>query len=120
MIRWRLLLEEYDYQIVYKPGKINCNADALSRIKIYDNAEIRNVEASEESYRDFLSKMEKSLIISDKLEESDESIFSKEDNYVICISQDLQSNQNSNSEILNRFDDNKYLKNQKNYQKSLK
>lgn len=31
LVRWRLALEEYDYKIVYKPGKKNQNADALSR-----------------------------------------------------------------------------------------
>ncbi|XP_024876800.1 NKAP family protein UM04995-like, partial [Temnothorax curvispinosus] len=31
LMRWRLKLAEYDYQIKYKPGKINKNADALSR-----------------------------------------------------------------------------------------
>lgn len=33
-MRWRLKLEEYDYHIEYKPGKVNSNADALSRIRI--------------------------------------------------------------------------------------
>lgn len=31
LVRWRLKLEEYEYEIVYKAGKINTNADALSR-----------------------------------------------------------------------------------------
>lgn len=31
LIRWRLKLEEYTYEIVYKAGKSNVNADALSR-----------------------------------------------------------------------------------------
>lgn len=31
LIRWRLKLEEYDYEICYKPGRVNANADALSR-----------------------------------------------------------------------------------------
>jgi hypothetical protein len=32
--RWRIKLEEYDYNIVYKPGVRNTNADALSRINM--------------------------------------------------------------------------------------
>jgi hypothetical protein len=34
LLRWRIQLEEYDYEyeIVYKPGTQNSNADALSRI----------------------------------------------------------------------------------------
>ena len=34
LIRWRLLLEEYEYEIIHKEGKKNCNADALSRYPI--------------------------------------------------------------------------------------
>lgn len=31
LIRWRLKLLEYDYDIRYRPGKVNVNAHALSR-----------------------------------------------------------------------------------------
>lgn len=68
MSRRRLSSEEYDYEIIYKPGKINCNADALSRIKI-DNATVQKIEVTENSYQDFLMKIQKSLILYDKLQE---------------------------------------------------
>jgi hypothetical protein len=32
LLRWRIQLEEFDYVIVYKPGVLNANADALSRV----------------------------------------------------------------------------------------
>lgn len=34
LTRWRLRLQEYDFKIIYKNGKQNTNADALSRIKL--------------------------------------------------------------------------------------
>lgn len=37
LIRWRLKLEEYDYEIIYKKGTLNTNADALSRIEMHPN-----------------------------------------------------------------------------------
>jgi hypothetical protein len=33
-MRWKLLLEEYDYEILYRAGQRNCNADSLSRYPI--------------------------------------------------------------------------------------
>lgn len=40
LIRWRLKLEEFDYEVVYKKGTQNSNADALSRIELH-NDELR-------------------------------------------------------------------------------
>lgn len=37
LLRWRLKLEEFDYEIIYKKGKQNTNADALSRIDLNAN-----------------------------------------------------------------------------------
>lgn len=36
LTRWRLKLSEYDFSIIYKKGECNLNADALSRIEIYN------------------------------------------------------------------------------------
>lgn len=34
LVRWRLKLEEFDYQVIFKRGRANTNADALSRIEL--------------------------------------------------------------------------------------
>jgi len=34
LLRWRLKLEEYEYDIVFERGSSNTNADALSRIQV--------------------------------------------------------------------------------------
>ncbi|CAG4983676.1 unnamed protein product [Parnassius apollo] len=34
LVRWRLKLEEFEYDILYKKGKTNTNADALSRFPV--------------------------------------------------------------------------------------
>lgn len=36
LTRWRLKLSEFDFTVIYKKGKINTNADALSRVEIYN------------------------------------------------------------------------------------
>lgn len=46
MIRWRLYLAEYDYQIVFREGRQNVVADGLSRINHEVNANSMEVEVS--------------------------------------------------------------------------
>jgi hypothetical protein len=42
-MRWKLLLEEYDYEIQFRAGQRNCNADSLSRYPV----QCLNVNAEE-------------------------------------------------------------------------
>lgn len=51
-MRWRLKLEEYDYKIIYRKGKDNKVADALSRIEIHPietQSMIANTDPNEDS-----------------------------------------------------------------------
>lgn len=48
LVRWRLQLEEFDYEIIHKPGKVNSNADCLSRVMI----NTLNVDPKLETYTD--------------------------------------------------------------------
>ena len=42
LMRWALLLQEYNFEILYRPGKKHSNADTLSRIPINAISEIRS------------------------------------------------------------------------------
>ena len=39
LTRWRLKLAEYDFDIVYRKGKANANADAMSRVESTESQE---------------------------------------------------------------------------------
>ena len=63
LLRWRLKLEEYDYQVIYKPGVRNTNADALSRITMTRISHVAkdNSEISKEERRKFCRNFMNSL-----------------------------------------------------------
>lgn len=42
LLKWRIKLEEHDYEILYKKGSLNTNADALSRINTWSRVETQN------------------------------------------------------------------------------
>jgi transposase InsO family protein len=50
--RWQMILEQFDFDIIYKQGKLNTNADALSRVNI-NNVQVELAcELSEETIRE--------------------------------------------------------------------
>ena len=54
LLRWRLLLEEYQFNIVHKAGVKNVNADALSRYPVIATSEKQLEEISEDRKRKLL------------------------------------------------------------------
>ena len=56
--RWRLKLAEYDFDVVYKAGKMNVNADALSRNPINYEERSRNLhEVDDDTFMTTEEKM---------------------------------------------------------------
>lgn len=82
LVRWRLVLEEYDYEIIYKQGKLNYIADALSRINPEeDNEEAESKELkiqlttkSRETYSYFLEEMIRKPILYNNIQEHNNKI----------------------------------------------
>lgn len=68
LTRWRLRLQDYDYEMIHKDGKQNTNADALSRIKINaldsddENQSMAvNVDEKEERLKEHLADVVKQI-----------------------------------------------------------
>jgi hypothetical protein len=60
LLRWRLKLEEYDYEVVYKKGSSNTNADALSRIHVaedYPDTHATKLEQTEKEKRNIFREL---------------------------------------------------------------
>lgn len=68
MLRWRLRLEEFDYEVVYKKGTYNTNADALSRVK----TEAINALETSSTYPEVDEELDK--LISEVVKEDDEGL----------------------------------------------
>ena len=97
LFRWKLRLEEYNYSIQYKPGKINNNADALSR-----NPVMITNQSIKETYDEFIKFHSQTLDIPNINPLKDE-IFNKFPNAFI-FSRDLDENNQYFQNIDSKFD----------------
>lgn len=85
ILRWRLKLAEYDYDIVYKTGKTNINADALSRNLVnFEETECRIINENSSNS----NSSENTRKIAELLEESEEE---EEENFELRFSDDENS-----------------------------
>lgn len=103
LVRWRLLLEEYDYSIIYKPGKNNTNSDALSRaitdsdLDTDPKKHLLSIQADDShnlTFNDFLKENQSKIIINNNVTELNKCISKANDNIVIPISQDYDTTSN--------------------------
>lgn len=79
LTRWRLRLEEYDFDIRYKKGPQNTNADALSRIKLNaleDEIEsmIVNIDSDNEQLPEVVRELEQAVAKYSKIDPPQETI----------------------------------------------
>lgn len=87
LVRWRLKLLEYTYEIKYKPGKTNKNADALSRPILHINDELNDLTNDILTFDDFQLFHQQNITI--KEPEIDKTPISKVKNIVIPIACDI-------------------------------
>lgn len=113
LTRWRLQLEEYNYNIIYKPGTQYTNADALSRI-----ANINKLPSIDDyrtkTYEKFEEDIQKTLITNSNVIEIQGDIFEAPEDitFVVCVSKDFEMSQGLALECRRRFGQIEALKEQ--------
>jgi len=104
LIRWRLKLEEFDYDIKYKPGTLNVNADALSRIATI-NSMIPILSNATANYNTFCQDTQTQLIQNSDVIEVERDLFEANEDFALghCISADFKMSQGIALEFRKRF-----------------
>jgi len=98
LTRWRLKLEEYEYEIHYKPGSKNTNADALSRINDVKTIQTRSkrIEPLEsiKSFDEYMADQINKHCPNTDVKEVTGNIFDAPENFNLahCVSADLKLN----------------------------
>lgn len=105
LTRWRLLLEEYDYSVTYKPGVQNINADVLSRIAVSTTMTITPQATSE--YQKFLEEISQRVILNKNVTETAGNLCIR----TLCFSRFMYEKRDS-LEFRRKYGQIKKLKNQ--------
>lgn len=113
LTRWRLQLKKYDYNIIYKPGTQNTNADALSRIaKINKLSNVDDYRTK--TYEQFKEDIQKILITNSNVIEIQGDIFEAPEDitFVVCVSKNFEMSQGLTLKCRRRFGQIETLKEQ--------
>lgn len=106
LLRWRLKLEEYEYEIVYKPGRVNSNADALSRYPV-NAVTTRSSNINSTTYEEYFKKQfTKTISVCDtKIVEHNESLHKAKQRCIACpVSLDLDNSMPHTEQLLALLD----------------
>lgn len=106
LVRWRLRLSEYDYEIKYKPGRINSNADGLSRLLTEHNEQINFTIKNLRTYNDFIEYHYKNEDVN-IYEKNNNNIKNIKEPLVFIWSQDLDEVNQFSEYVKQNFDTNK-------------
>ncbi|KAL4136459.1 hypothetical protein QTP88_008007 [Uroleucon formosanum] len=113
LVRWRLQLEEFDYDVIYKPGTQNTNSDALSRISKV-NASLYSNDYKHKSYQQFIEEVQTKLITNPNVIEVQGDLFETSKDIALghCVSKDFKMSQGIALEFRRKFGQIENLTNQ--------
>jgi len=103
-MHWRLAMEEYEYEIIYKPGIFNTNADALSRIPQIMQIEGEQLVISNKTYNEYMDYVKTNVVQNLNIMEVAGNIFEDDQaSLVHHISQELTLKEGLSLEFRRRF-----------------
>lgn len=103
LMHWRLAMEEYEYEIIYKPGILNTNADALSRIPQIMQIEGEQVVSSK-TYNEYMDYIKTNIVQNVNIVEVAGNIFEDEQSHLVhYVTQELTLKEGLALEFRRRF-----------------
>ncbi|KAL4089366.1 hypothetical protein QTP88_024412 [Uroleucon formosanum] len=103
-LRWRLQLEEHDYEITYKPRTSNSNADALSHIvQVSSSAQLTHHTSF--AYEKYMDDIRSKIITNSNIVEVEGDLFQATADYALghCVSKDFKMSEGIALEFRRKF-----------------